>query len=321
MGSSRAIVALAGGVGGAKMAQGLQRAAGAGELAVIVNTADDFELHGLRISPDLDTVLYTLAGLANPATGWGIVGDTLINQNAMTRLGEEPWFLLGDQDLATHILRTSRLQAGATLSQVTADFARSLEVPATILPVTDHDIRTFVETPSGTFSFQDYFVRRHQTDDVLGIRIAGIEQATPTDAVLDAIAAAEVIVLAPSNPIVSIGPILDIPGIREALGRSKAVKIAVSPIIGGQALKGPADKMLKTLGHESSAFGVAKIYAGLIDGFVIDQVDAGLLPEIEALGMPAIALQSIMGDAEDRARFAREVLEFADSISSKQVAR
>ncbi|CAN5363559.1 2-phospho-L-lactate transferase [soil metagenome] len=320
MGSSRAVVTLAGGVGGAKMAQGLQRALGLGELTVIVNTADDFELHGLRISPDLDTVLYTLAGLANPATGWGISGDTLINQNAMTRLGEEPWFLLGDQDLATHILRTARMQVGATLSQVIADFARSLDVPAAILPVTDHDIRTFVETPSGTFAFQDYFVRRHQTDDVLGIRIAGIEQAKPTDAVLDAIAAAEVIVLAPSNPIVSIGPILDIPGIREALGRSKAVKIGVSPIIGGQALKGPADKMLKTLGHESSALGVAKIYAGLLDGFVIDQVDAELLPQIEALGLPAIALQSIMGDAEDRQRFALEVLDFADSIAVKRVA-
>lgn len=313
------IVTLAGGVGGAKMAQGLQRAVGAGELTVVVNTADDFELYGLRISPDLDTVLYTLAGMANPATGWGIDGDSLFNQKALTRLGEEPWFMLGDQDLATHILRTSRMQAGATLSQVTADFVRSLEVPSAILPVTDTDIRTFVETPSGTFSFQDYFVRRHQTDDVLGILIAGIEQAQPTDAVLDAIAGAEIIVLAPSNPIVSIGPVLDVPGVRDALARSSAVKVAVSPIIGGQALKGPADKMLKTLGHESSALGVAKIYQGLIDGFVIDLVDAELLPAIETLGIPAIALQSIMGDAGDRQRFAQEVLFFARNLASKRV--
>ncbi len=310
------IVALAGGVGGAKMAQGLQRAVGAGELSVVVNTADDFELHGLRISPDLDTVLYTLAGIANPATGWGIAGDSLINQQAMTRLGEEPWFTLGDQDLATHLLRTARMAAGATLSQVSADFARSLGVASAILPVTDTDIRTFVETPAGTFAFQDYFVRRHQQDDVLSIRIAGIEQAEPTAAALDAIARADLVVIAPSNPIVSIGPVLDVPGVREALGRSRATKIAVSPIIGGQALKGPADKMLKTLGHESSALGVARIYAGLIDGFVIDQVDAGLAPEIEALGMRVTALQSIMGDAVDRERFAREVLAFAAGVAT-----
>jgi LPPG:FO 2-phospho-L-lactate transferase len=314
------IVVLAGGVGGAKMAQGVQRAVGAGELTVVVNTADDFELYGLRISPDLDTVLYTLAGIANPATGWGIEGDTLFNQKALSRLGEEPWFMLGDQDLATHLLRTARMEAGGTLSQVTGDFARSLSVPSTILPVTDSDIRTFVETPAGTFAFQDYFVRRHQTDDVLGIRIAGIEQAAPTAAVLEAIANAEIIVLAPSNPIVSIGPVLDVPGGRDALTQSPAVKVAVSPIIGGQALKGPADKMLKTLGHESSALGVAKIYQGLIDGFVIDEVDAGLLPEVEALGMPAIALQSIMGDAADRERFAQEVLLFARNLAANRVS-
>ncbi len=310
------IVVLAGGVGGAKMAQGLQRAVGAGELTVVVNTADDFDLHGLRISPDLDTVLYTLAGIANPATGWGIAGDSLINQQAMTRLGEDAWFTLGDQDLATHLLRTARMAAGATLSQVTADFAHSLGVPSAILPVTDTDIRTFVETPAGTFAFQDYFVRRHQQDDVLSIRVAGIEQAEPTAAVLDAIAQAELIVIAPSNPIVSIGPVLDVPRVREALGRSRAAKIAISPIIGGQALKGPADKMLKTLGHESSALGVARIYAGLIDGFVIDQVDAELAPAIEALGLRVTALQSVMGDAPDRERFARDVLAFAAEVAA-----
>lgn len=308
------IVTLAGGVGGAKMAQGIAGAIDPADQTVIVNTADDFELHGLDISPDLDTVLYTLAGIVNPSTGWGIEGDTRATLDAMTRLGEDPWFFLGDQDIAFHILRTNRRQSGQSLAQITADFAKSLGVRSRIIPVTEAPIRTIVTTPDGDLGFQDYFVRRRQHDDVLGIRIAGIEKATPTPGVLNAIADAETIVIAPSNPIVSVGPLLDVQGVRSAVEAARAVKVAVSPIIGGKALKGPADRMLTSLGHESSAIGVARIYAGLVDGLVIDQQDADLIPQIEALGLQVIALQSVMGDAADRARFAGEVLAFADSI-------
>ena len=314
------VVTLAGGVGGAKMAHGIARAIDPGDQTVIVNVADDFELHGLQISPDLDTVLYTLAGLANPVTGWGIAGDTRHAQDAMTRYGEDPWFILGDQDLATHVLRTARRRFGSSLSQVTEDFARSLGVASQIVPVTDDPVATFVETPSGTFTFQDYFVRRRQQDDVLGVRIAGIDEAAPAPGVLDAIAAADLVLIAPSNPIVSVAPVLDTPGIRDALRRSDAMKVAISPIIGGKALKGPADKMLATLGLESSATGVARIYADLVDGFVFDTVDSGERDAIEALGLRAIALQSIMGDAADRTRFATEVIEFAATIRDGQAS-
>jgi LPPG:FO 2-phospho-L-lactate transferase len=308
------IVTIAGGVGGAKMAHGLAGAINPADQTVIVNTADDFELHGLHISPDIDTVLYTLGGLANPVQGWGIEGDTRAALDAMTRLGEEPWFLLGDQDIATHVLRTARRRHGSTLSQVTADFARSLGIESRVLPVTDDPIATFIETPSGTFAFQDYFVRRRQQDDVVGVRFAGIAQSRPAPGVLEAIADADTIIIAPSNPIVSVAPVLDVPGVQFAVETSRAIKIAVSPIVGGRALKGPADKMLTTLGHEPSAVGIARIYAGLVDGLVIDNIDTALIPEIEALGLTTIALQSIMGDAHDRARFGREVLAFAESL-------
>jgi LPPG:FO 2-phospho-L-lactate transferase len=197
---------------------------------------------------------------------------------------------------------------------VTADFARSLGIESRVLPVTDDPIATFIETPSGTFAFQDYFVRRRQQDDVVGVRFAGIAQSRPAPGVLGAIADADTIIVAPSNPIVSVAPVLDVPGMRFAVETSRAIKIAVSPIVGGRALKGPADKMLTTLGHEPSAVGIARIYAGLVDGLVIDNIDTALIPEIEALGLTTIALQSIMGDAHDRARFGREVLAFAESL-------
>ena len=310
------IVTLAGGVGGAKMAHGIAGAVAPGAQTVIVNVADDFELHGLQISPDLDTVLYTLAGIANPQTGWGIAGDTRVAQDAMTRLGADPWFVLGDQDLATHVLRTARRRAGESLANIIADFAGKLGISSPILPVTNDPVSTIVDTPDGALAFQDYFVRRRQQDEVLGVHFSGIESAAPAPGVLEAIATAEVIVIAPSNPIVSVAPILETPGIREALTRTKAIKVAVSPIIGGAALKGPADRMLRSLGYESSALGVARIYAGLVDGIVIDSVDAEMLPGIESLGLRSTALQSIMGDAADRARFANEVLRFARSLAT-----
>jgi len=314
------IVALAGGVGGAKMAEGLMHALPPGELTVIVNTADDFSLYGLRISPDIDTVLYTLGGIANPLTGWGIAGDTRNVLDAMPRLGEDPWFILGDQDLATHILRTERLEHGEPLSGITSDFAQKLGIPAEIVPVTNDPIATMVETPNGTLTFQDYFVRRQQKDDVTGIRFDGIEAAKPAPGVMEAIKRADAIILCPSNPIVSIGPILNVPGIRDALLHTSAVRIAISPIIGGKALKGPADKMLRTLGHESSALGVARIYLEIIDAFVFDEQDVDLMPEISHLWPRSYTRQTIMGDRDDRTRFAREVLEIARSIEATGAA-
>jgi LPPG:FO 2-phospho-L-lactate transferase len=308
------IVGLAGGVGGAKLLQGLALALPDGELTAIVNTADDFELYGLHISPDLDTVLYTLAGLANPATGWGIAGDTRATLDAIARLGRDPWFILGDQDLATHILRTERLKAGSPLSEVMAEFTSALGVATKILPMTDDRVATNVLTPDGWLEFQEYFVHRRQEDDVLAVEFRGAAESTPAPGVPEAIAEAEMIVVCPSNPIVSIGPILAVPGIRDALEQTTASVVAVSPIVGGRALKGPADKMLATLGHEVSAKGIATQYQELIDGIVIDHVDAELAASIETSGPRVLTTQAVMGDAEDRRRLAAEILEFGRSL-------
>lgn len=314
------IVVLAGGVGGARMAHGLQQVLPPGQLTAVVNTADDFTHYGLHISPDLDTVMYTLGGIADPVNGWGVAGDTRRTLDAIARYGRDPWFLLGDQDFATHILRTERLRDGASLTEVTGELAAALGIPTPILPITDDSVATQILCPEGWLDFQDYFVGRRQADDVLDVRFAGIERARPSPAVLGAIAAADCIVVAPSNPIVSIGPILQTPGILEALTSVKAPVVAVSPIIGGQALKGPAANMLRTLGHEVSALGIAQIYRDVVDGLVIDNADADLAPAIEALGPRVLVTNAIMGDEADRARFAAEVLGFAGSLSPEQAA-
>ena len=314
------IVALAGGVGGAKMAQGLQAALPPGDLMVVVNTADDFELYGLHISPDLDTVMYTLAGIADPVNGWGVAGDTRHTLEAIARYGQEPWFLLGDQDFATHILRTERLRAGASLSAVTNELCGALGVQSRIVPMTDDRVATLVDTPAGRLEFQDYFVGRHQSDDVLGVTFAGIERATAHPNALSAIREAGAVVIAPSNPIVSVAPILATPGMREALSETPAPIVAVSPIVGGRALKGPAAQMLATLGHEVSALGVARLYAGLIDGLVIDEVDRELAPAIELAGPRVLVAATVMGDEADRCRLATEVLDFAASLAGERAA-
>jgi LPPG:FO 2-phospho-L-lactate transferase len=301
------VVALAGGVGGAKLSHGLQSVLPPGELTVIVNTADDFDHLGLRICPDLDTVLYTLANRENPATGWGIAGDTRVTLDALAAYGEDPWFLVGDQDFATHIYRTKELRAGKTLSEVTAALASASGGPTHILPMTDDTVATLVDTPAGRLSFQDYFVARRQVDDVTGVAFNGIESAPPGPGVIEAIHSARLLVFAPSNPIVSIGPILAVAGIRDAVANSVALKVAVSPIIGGKALKGPADRMLQTLGHEVSALGVARIYEGLLDWFVIDDADANLAPAIEATGVHVHVTDTIMSDPAKRAQLAAEI--------------
>ena len=314
------VVALAGGVGGAKLAQGLALALAdrnptGAELAAVVNTADDFELFGLRISPDLDTVLYTLAGLANPETGWGIAGDTFSALETLGRYGSDTWFRLGDRDFATHILRTQRLREGSTLTEVTAELAAALGVRARLLPMTDDPVATVVETPTGDLAFQDYFVRRHQADEVRGARFTGIETARVPEGVRAAVGTAGLIVLCPSNPIVSIGPILAIPGMLGLLRGAPAPRVAVSPIVGGRALKGPADKMLASLGHEVSPLGVARIYRDLVQGMVIDSVDAHCRGAIEDLGMRVLVTAAVMGGTEDRRRLAAEVLAFGRTLA------
>jgi LPPG:FO 2-phospho-L-lactate transferase len=309
------IVALAGGVGGAKLAHGLMLAAPEDPLAVVVNTGDDFELFGLRISPDLDTVLYTLAGLANPQTGWGLAGDTFATLEMLERYGGETWFRLGDHDFATHLRRTERLRAGQTPTQVAAELAEALGVRARLLPMCDEPVATLVETPAGVLAFQDYFVRRRQADAVQGVRFAGIERARVTDAVQAACQAAELIVFCPSNPLVSIGPVLAVPGMRAALAAVRAPKVAVSPIVGGRALRGPADKMLAGLGHEVSALGVARLYRGLIQGMVIDRIDADQRSAIEALDMRVLVTGAVMASDADRRRLAAEVVAFGRELA------
>jgi len=314
------IVVLAGGVGGAKMAQGLQAALPSGDLTVVVNTADDFDLYGLCISPDLDTVMYTLAGIADPVNGWGVAGDTRNTLDAIARYGEEPWFLLGDQDFATHILRTERLRAGRPLSAVTTELSDALGIQSRIVPMTDDRVATQVDTPAGTLEFQDYFVGRRQSDDVLGVTFGGIERATAHQDALSAIREAEAVVIAPSNPIVSVAPILDTPGMREALDDTPAPIVAISPIVGGRALKGPAAQMLATLGHEVSALGVARLYAGLIDGLVVDDIDREIVPAIELAGPRVLVTATVMGDEADRRRLAAEVLDFASTLARERAA-
>lgn len=309
MGATR-VVELAGGVGGAKLAHGLQAALGA-DLTVVVNTGDDLERHGLAIWPDHDTVMYTLAGLDDRERGWGLAGETWTVIDRLEQLGEETWFRLGDRDFATHVARTARLRRGHRPTDVARHLQRSFGVTAVVLPMSDDEVRTGVRTPDGWLEFQEYFVQRRQQPEVLEVRFRGAERARPTPEVLSALAAADAIVIAPSNPIVSIGPILAVPGIREAIdgARARSVPVvAVSGIVGGHALKGPADRMLVSLGHELSALGVARLYAGLADAFVLDSLDAALAPAIEGLGMRAIVTDTVMRDDDARERLARDVL-------------
>ncbi|HEY4001538.1 MAG TPA: 2-phospho-L-lactate transferase [Candidatus Xenobia bacterium] len=307
------ICALAGGVGGARLADGLAQA-GLDDLRIVVNTGDDFVHLGLDICPDLDTVMYTLAGLAHPVHGWGIENDTAHAMSMLERYHGTTWFQLTDRDIGTHLYRTDRLRQGHRLTDITTDMARCLGITAHLLPMADTRVATRVLTPVGELSFQDYFVRRRHQDKVLSIRWDGLDEAVPTPDVMHAVREAQAIVLCPSNPMVSIGPILALPALRETLRRRHVPRLAVSPIIGGQALKGPADQMLVSLGHESSALGVAKLYADILDAFVMDRADAALKPAVEALGLRVLVTDTIMRDRTDRLRLAREILEFARTV-------
>ena len=306
------VVCLAGGIGGAKLADGLQRTLAPGELTVIVNTGDDLERHSLTICPDQDTVMYTLAGIAG-AEGWGLAGETWHVIGALARLGEGTWFRLGDKDIATHLYRTERLRRGERPTEVSVALGRALGVPSRILPMTDDPVRTRVRTDDGWLDFQDYFVRLQQAPDVREIRFEGADRATTTPEVREALQAAEAIVVAPSNPIVSIGPILAVPGMREeiAAARHRGVRaVGVSGIVGGKALRGPADRMLVSLGEEATALGVARRYAsaGLLDAFVIDRLDESLAGDVRTLGLEVVVTDTVMTDAGARIRVARDVL-------------
>lgn len=309
------ILALAGGVGGAKLALGLGETLPPAELTVAVNTADDFEHLGLSICPDLDTVMYTLAGVANPDTGWGRRDESWTVMEALGPLGGETWFRLGDKDFATHIERTRRLRAGESLSSVTRDLGTRLGVKPAMVPMSDDPVRTMVMTADrGEIAFQDWFVRLRCAPVVKSVRFAGADTARPHRALtqLDGLRG---IVVCPSNPFVSVAPILAVPGVRTALAKATAPKVAVTPIVGGQAIKGPAAKMLAELGHDVSALGVARYYKDWSDGFVLDAQDAGLARDIAALGLKVKVADTMMRNDADKRRLARDVLDFVDELA------
>jgi len=313
MPDARGVVALAGGVGGGKFAQGLQAHLG-DRLTVVVNSGDDLERHGLPIWPDHDSVLYNLAGLDDRERGWGLRDETWAVTEQLERLGQDTWFRLGDRDIATHLIRAELLRGGARPTEAARRLQVAFGIPARILPMADEPIRTYVRTDDGWLEFQEYFVHRHQTPDVHEVRFAGAEEASATWEVTTAIGSAAAILVGPSNPIVSIGPILAVPGIADAIAVARkrgTPVIAVSGIVGGKALRGPADRMLASLGHEPTALGVARLYAAWIDEFVIDNADADLVPGIEALGLKVHVTDTIMTDDASRARLAGAVLEAA----------
>lgn len=311
--SSPNVVALAGGVGGAKLAVGLQEVLPPGALTVIVNTGDDFEHWGLTICPDLDTVMYNLAGVNNPETGWGLQGETFNALESMGRLGGEDWFRLGDRDLAVHLRRSEWLRQEIPLTQVTDRLRRSLGVPTPILPMSDAPIRTLVHTDEGDLPFQHYFVRRRCEPMVIDVSFVGASNAQPTEEVLHALETADLIVFCPSNPYLSIDPILSVPGVRRMIRKSRVRRVAVTPIIGGRALKGPAAKMMREMGQMMSPITVADHLDGLLDGFVLDQADAVLS---NAFDMPVLVTDTIMTDLASKTRLAQELLDFAQILDA-----
>jgi LPPG:FO 2-phospho-L-lactate transferase len=303
------IVALAGGVGAARLLNGMTRVVPPGDITVVVNTGDDTVLHGLHVSPDLDTVAYTLAGVVNPETGWGLAGETWAAMEALERYGGATWFRLGDRDLATHLYRTQRLRDGAPLSAVTSDVAASWGLGPRLLPMSDDPVRTHVTlADGGEVEFQDYFVRRRHAVEVQAVRFEGAESARPAPGVLEAIETATNVVVCPSNPIVSIGPILAVPGIEDTVASRRADTVAVSPIVAGAAIKGPADRLLTELGHEASVVGVARLYAPLASTLVVDEADADLAGRVEAEGLRCVVAPAVMSSPELAAALAKVVL-------------
>ena len=303
------ITALAGGVGAARFLTGLTKLVNEEELSVIVNTGDDIDMFGLHISPDIDIVAYTLAGIVDEEKGWGIKGDTFRCLEMLKKLGLETWFNLGDKDFATHIFRTNLLNKGFTLSQVTDEICHALGLKVAILPMTDDKFETWIKIEEGLVHFEEYFVKRQAKDNVLGVEFVGASYAKPSPKVIDSIIDAEMVVICPSNPIVSVGTILSVDGIRDALRRTSAKVVGVSPIVAGAPIKGPADKLLHGLGFEVSAFSVAKLYADFLDTFVIDIKDAEEKNQIKQLGIKVKVTGTLMKSLEDKVRLAKTVLE------------
>jgi LPPG:FO 2-phospho-L-lactate transferase len=306
------LVALAGGVGAARFLRGLLRVHDPSRVVVVGNTGDDLRMHGLAVSPDLDSVAYTLAGLADEERGWGLAGETWNVREALVRLGEPGWFALGDRDIATHLLRTRLLAEGATLSEATAALCGRLGVPVRLLPMSDQPVETRVEVdgPDGPedLGFQEWWVGRQARDPVRRVRFEGVERARPAPGVLEAIAAASGIVLCPSNPVVSIAPILTVLGVRAAIQAAPCRVVAVTPIVGGAPVRGMADRLLPAWGVEVSARGVAGLYAGLADAFVLDAVDAGQAGDVAALGLEPVVVPTLMRTVEDAAALAKAAL-------------
>jgi LPPG:FO 2-phospho-L-lactate transferase len=305
------IVALAGGVGGAKLAYGLYQVVPPEKLTIIVNTGDDFEHLGLHISPDLDTVMYTLAGIANPTTGWGVKDESWNMMAALARYGQPTWFQLGDRDLATHLLRTKWLREKYPYNWVARELSQRLGIRCTILPMSESLVRTMIMTEQGEMAFQEYFVQKQYQPVVKSIRFAGVEQAQPSREVASALRNADAIIFCPSNPLLSLDPILALPNIRRIITASRVPKIGVSPIVGGTALKGPAAKLMNELGIEVSPTGVARHLGNVLTGFVLDHVDQVHQDPITDLGLRTLVTGAIMVNNEDRVRLAKEVLTFA----------
>jgi LPPG:FO 2-phospho-L-lactate transferase len=305
------IVTLAGGVGAARFLEGVVQVVPQHDVTAIVNTGDDMELHGLLISPDLDIVICTLAGQIDVAQGWGIVDDTYECMTWLKKLGAPGWFNLGDRDLALHIQRTALLRAGQTLTEITDQFRRAFDLDLTVLPMSNQPIPTHIITSAGEMHFEEYFVKRRAQDEVLGVRYVNIEQAQPAPGVLESIANAEAILIAPSNPIVSVGTILSVPGVRDAIKASPAKVAAVSPIVGGAAIKGPAVPLMRAAGLEPTALGIAEWYRDIVDVMVIDNQDANLADAIRGLGMDVVVMDTIMRGPEEKRALAQAALSAA----------
>jgi LPPG:FO 2-phospho-L-lactate transferase len=307
------IAALAGGVGGAKLVLGLYSAMDPTALTVIANTGDDIVMHGLHVSPDPDILIYTLADVVNPETGWGFRGESFRVAQGLARYGRAVWFNLGDQDFATHIHRTAMLRDGATLSQAIDSIRTALGVRARILPMSDCFVPTMLDTNEGRMHLQEYFVRRGCDPRLRGIVLEGAAEARPAPGVIEAMVEADAIVIAPSNPLISIGPILAVPGVRDALREAHKRVIAVSPLVGGKSLKGPSDKMMAELGHEVSAAGVAQLYRDICATFVLDEADADQKSAIESLNMKPVVCPTVMRTLHDKERLARAILQLIGS--------
>ena len=316
---AKKVLAISGGVGGAKLALGLAQILSAEELTICANTADDFTHLGLRICPDLDTVMYTLAGLNNQQLGWGLQGESWQFMESLRSLGGAEWFKLGDRDLATHVLRTDMLGRGQSLSEITRQLCQQMGVRHRLLPMSDDPVATVLDTDEGELPFQDYFVRRQCRPAVSDYRFDGVERARAQGELMDLLRDPQLdaVLICPSNPFVSVAPVLALGGVREAMEQSAAPVIAVSPIVGGRAIKGPAAKMMQELQLPASALEVARFYRGLLDGFVIDDCDESQAASIEALGMTCLVTATVMHTLQDKTRLARELMTFVDGFSDE----